>query len=569
MTDSLITRNQGNCLCQCHFPKPLCCSIECCCPCLYFLHESSPNLKSKYNHINESQPLLIPKKEKELFLKSEKNIAEKVPTTPNKIKPPLYFNKLNAHFPHKSDNINININSSSNIEQNIENMIKSKNESKPKKIKKININNDDHNGNFIKIKVNKIKKDRAMTCPISDQTKKKIKKIDLNNCIPINNNRKVKGKYINNYEINKNNKTKKNNEIIFINRKTIDNIKYNNNKKFNLTNIYDDNKKKKFNTLFTNKLKMGDLSDDIVELRQNYSTVESNDNKLILVNLKSEIEKDKHIIKNLKIENEKLKYKLYEIEQNNNNKIKIDKSTNTINFNENESEKGRQYKNQKILFEKEIINLKNEISEITFKLNEYENIISILKKRNNEQEKIIKNKDREIMDMMTKLNNLEKENKTKLNEINVKKIEIIKEKENLSNDYKINNDNLKKEIIKLNEILINKDKQLKELEIRYKYEKKYDNKKQELLELLFNFYINIKKLINFDKIKETLKEIIEITDINDFEFKLNKVEKKIKQIIDDFQIKFGHCFACDIACCTSHVDKLKTFRKNITSKNNL
>ena len=173
------------------------------------------------------------------------------------------------------------------------------------------------------------------------------------------------------------------------------------------------------------------------------------------------------------------------------------------------------------------------------------------------------------MDMMTKLNNLEKENKTKLNEINVKKIEIIKEKENLSNDYKINNDNLKKEIIKLNEILINKDKKLKELEIRYKYEKKYDNKKQELLELLFNFYINIKKLINFDKIKETLKEIIEITDINDFEFKLNKVEKKIKQIIDDFQIKFGHCFACDIACCTSHVDKLKTFRKNITSKNNL
>jgi hypothetical protein len=314
---------------------------------------------------------------------------------------------------------------------------------------------------------------------------------------------------------------------------------------------------------------MGDLSDDIVELRQNYSTVESNDNKLILVNLKSEIEKDKHIIKNLKIENEKLKYKLYEIEQNNNNKIKIDKSTNTINFNDNESEKGRQYKSQKILFEKEITNLKNEISEITFKLNEYENFISILKKRNNEQEKIIKNKDREIMDMMTKLNNLEKENKIKLNEINVKKIEIIKEKENLSNDYKINNDNLKKEIIKLNEILINKDKKLKELEIRYKYEKKYDNKKQELLELLFNFYINIKKLINFDKIKETLKEIIEITDINDFEFKLNKVEKKIKQIIDDFQIKFGHCFACDIACCTSHVDKIKTFRKNITSKNNL
>ena len=63
-----------------------------------------------------------------------------------------------------------------------------------------------------------------------------------------------------------------------------------------------------------------------------------------------------------------------------------------------------------------------------------------------------------------------------------------------------------------------------------------------------------------------MKDIIEIMDVDDFEYKLNKVENKIIQIIDNIQIKYGHCFACDIACCTSHVDKLKSFRNNYQKK---
>ena len=123
------------------------------------------------------------------------------------------------------------------------------------------------------------------------------------------------------------------------------------------------------------------------------------------------------------------------------------------------------------------------------------------------------------------------------------------------------NNNLKKEIERLKQILENKNTQIKELEIKLKYEIKFDIKKQKLLELLFNFYLRIKKAINFDKLKETLKELVEIVSLDDFQIKLNKVEKKFIQIIDDIQIKYGHCFACDIACCTSHVDKLKSFRK--------
>ena len=84
---------------------------------------------------------------------------------------------------------------------------------------------------------------------------------------------------------------------------------------------------------------------------------------------------------------------------------------------------------------------------------------------------------------------------------------------------------------------------------------------QKLLDMLFNFYLNIKKVINFDKMKESLKNEVEKVQLEEFQIKLNRVEKKFIQIIDDIQIRYGHCLACDIACCTSHVDRLKTFRK--------
>ena len=349
-------------------------------------------------------------------------------------------------------------------------------------------------------------------------------------------------------------------------------MKYNNKNKIfnrNLKNDYNDNKSN-YNSALTNKLQMGDLSDDIIDTKHNYSTVENTEkNKNLIQSLRKEIEKGKQIIQNLKRKNEILNIKLFEKENNNKNEIKINKSTNTTDYNnenEKENEKEKQFTIQRNLFEKEVNILKSEISEITFKLNEYENFISILKRRNNDQENIIKKKDKEISMLKFRLENSEKENKNKIDELNIKKIEMIKEKENISNDYKLNSDNLRSEIEKLNEIIMNKDNKIKELEVKFKYEKKYDNKKQMLLNLFFNFYTNVKQLINYEKSNESLKDIIDIMSIDDFEYKLNKVEKKLKQILDDIQIKYGHCFACDIACCTSHVNKLKSFRKNIKNK---
>ena len=226
-----------------------------------------------------------------------------------------------------------------------------------------------------------------------------------------------------------------------------------------------------------------------------------------------------------------------------------------------EKEKKEQNLIQKALFEKEVTKLKNEISEITDKLNECEKFISILKQKNKEQDMIIKNKDKEIRDLTKELRLLENENKSKLKEINIKNDEMLKESLNISTDLKTNNANLKLEVEKLKEILANKNMQIKELEIKLKYDNKLESKKQKLLEILFNFYLNLKKVINFDKSKESLRNLIEVVPLDDFQIKLNKVEKKFVQIIDDVQIKYGHCLACDIACCTSHVDKLKTFRK--------
>ena len=564
-----ITNNHEICLCQCNFATPFCCHMEYCCPCVYLVHEPFSNLSPKNYSVNDSHNLLFNKKEKELFIKHRKN--QKTNSILDKMNTHYHRNKtVNFYNNSKSlkENENSNVEAGDNINNNIKNEKKDKNTNK--KTMKKNIENDNISM-YKKINLNNHKQDRATTCPTSNQSKGKVKKIDMNNCIPINHNKKVKAKYINKYELNKSSHHK--NRKNFINKKSVEKIK--NYNSLNLTeNLEDFN----FNSnyLIENKLKMGDSNDDILDINKNMTTEESSLNQIVLQNMRNEINQSKKIINNLKIENESLKILKIEneklknllnskeenrnqIENISNNVIKANKSTNTTNYDYNEDKE--KDKIQRILFEKEVANLKNEISKITEKLTEYEKFISILKQRNTEQESIIKNKDKEIQELIYKLQNLENENKNLSNQINIKNEEILKESLNVSTDLRNNNNNLKKEIERLKQILEIKNNQIKELEIKLKYENKFDIKKLKLLEILFNFYLRIKKAINFDKLKETLKELIETVSLDDFQIKLNKVEKKFIQIIDDIQIKYGHCFACDIACCTSHVDKLKSFRK--------
>ena len=575
----MLNRNQNPYLYECQFP-----TASYCCPCIYYIHET-PDMSLDFNPNNISQPLLIPKKEKAIFnnYKEDTKNQYKSSKKNKKITNSRYIdnNIINDYFSRTS--IEMNQNRSIDIEPENKSNIKSNNYKYVNKNFTDNIEDgiDDYIV-FKKLKIYNHKKDKlerqfsGTNHPEKKQKeKKKIKKIDINNCAPIIPNKKIKPKYFNKFELNKNNSEKLNK--ISINQKSVDEFKKYNIRKLNLTENLDDEFNLDSNYLIGNKFTMSDLNDDILENKQNYIKEENSENKISLENMKKEIDKANSIIDNLKIENNNLKARKKENEQINllrkenkklkkliygkdqNLEIKINKSTNTPIYNEKERDENE--KNQKAKFEKEVNNLKNKILEIKNKLNEYEKFISILEKTNKELENIIKNKDKEIQKLNDKIGFLEKKNKNILNELNIKSDEILKESIDFSSDLKISNDSLKLEIEKLKEIIINKNIQIKELEIKLKYVQKFDSKMQKLLDMLFNFYLNIKKVINFDKMKESLKNMIEKVSLEEFQIKLNRVEKKFIQIIDDIQIRYGHCLACDIACCTSHVDKLKTFRK--------
>ena len=508
-TDFLFNqKNKRTCTCQCHFANSFCYHIDCCCcPFLCYTHESSPNVISHSMKSHESPRIIIPQKEKEFYIRSEQR--NRIPKLSSKLKGKIPFIK-NKKYNTFSNELNTEEN---NYKENKEKT----NEKEGKPL-------------FRKIKVKKMNNiEKIFTIPSCNSIRPK-NAIDINNYYPNSVKRDKNLKQINGYEFN-------NDKKILVN------------KNFNLTNITPKNKNSCniFNTKIGNKYSLKDKNDDIINTQPNNDlSSETNDNRKILQNIKKEIDKTKSMVSNLKSQNKKLKNRLNQKEKYNTISSDKEKTENNLNlFNENKEEK----------LEKDVISLKNEIKEIMNKLEEYENFIALLKKRNSEQEQIIENKNKEILELMIKIGNFEKSKN-----INDSK----QEKLNISIDeYKNMNENLKKEILKLKLSEENKNEKIKELEINLKFEKNYSNKKQKILELLFNFYTNLKKVINYDKPKESLQSILDVITLDDFKLKLNKVEKKIIQVIEDIQIKHGHCFACDIACCTSRVDKLKNFRKKI------
>ena len=512
-------KNPETCTCQCHFSNPICYHLDCCFCCsqiLLYPHESSSNIISHSFKALESPRILIPHKEKNFYIKSEQR---------NKM--PKFSEQFKNKVPFLRNKINNIILNKSNTEVAITDIYKNNDKKKPKIIKEKK-----EKPLYRKIKVNKNNnQERIYTIP-NYISKRHKNNIDINNFYPNSIKRNKKIKKLNDYELN-------------INRKILVN------KNFNLTNITpkSNNSNRTFNSQIGRKFVMGDKNDDIINIKQNQYSSETNDTRVMLQNIKKEIDKTKNMINNLKSENKKLKNKLNKKEQKNTDENKIGKIEDNLKIiKENKDEK----------WEKDVIDLKNEIKEITNKLGEYENFIALLKKRNSEQETIIENKNKEILDLIIKLGNLEK---------SINYNESKKEKLNISIDeYKNMNNNLQKEILKLKLIGEKKDEKIKELEIKLKFEKNYNNKKQKISELLFNFYQNLNRVMDNDKPKESFQNIINIITVDDFKIKLNKVEKKIIQVIEDMQIKYGHCFACDIACCTSQVDKLKTFRKNASKK---
>lgn len=301
-----------------------------------------------------------------------------------------------------------------------------------------------------------------------------------------------------------------------------------------------------------------------------------NDYKLEIIKLKSELSKANNIINDLKLKNDALQ----KMNLNNQSKIQILESklknvnankeiTNKVNKGVNTTENLNQIEDKENI---KILNFK--ISEISEKYLKLQEISKILSKKSDEKDVIISNKNKEIDELKFRLNDLEKSGAIILNKLDYKSNDIIKQKDLIIENYKNQNFDLQNEIIQLKIILTQLEKQVSQLQLELKMQQKFDDKKFKLLEILYEFYLKIKDIVNFDEKKKktdiTLQEVIDDIKIEDFEEKLLVVKKKLNRFITDFDYNkkygFGKCFACDIGCCTSHVNKMKNFRKSQSKK---
>ena len=331
----------------------------------------------------------------------------------------------------------------------------------------------------------------------------------------------------------------------------------------------------KKNNQITNNNKINySIKKDLVE--ENNNNCNDTNYKLEIIKLKDELSQANNIINDLKLKNNNLQKvntdnqsKILILESKLNNIGQNKEISNTKNIGVNTMENINPINgNEKM----QLLNAK--ISEISEKYLKLKEMSVILSKKNNEKDVIISNKNKEIDELKFRLNDLEKSGAMIMNKLDYKSNDIIKQKDLIIENYKNQNFELQNEIIQLKTILTQLEKQTNKLQVELKKNQKLDDKKLELLEMLYDFYLKIKEIINYDekkkKIDLTLQEIVNDVSIEDFESKLLLVKKKLNRIITDFDYNkkygFGKCFACDIACCTSHVDKLKNFRKSQSKK---
>ena len=227
------------------------------------------------------------------------------------------------------------------------------------------------------------------------------------------------------------------------------------------------------------------------------------------LNIEKEYEKFKKENKRLKKENISLINKLKAVQNSNDNyKLKLDEQQKEIISLKN-----------KLLNLNDIIKQKNKnIFSLNGTINDY-------KISNNEKEK-----DNELL--TSKLLSVEKESKNNINAIELLHYEQIKNK------------NLDEELISM---------------------KKFYEKSEKLLQILFNFYNNIKYLIyyipnkNIQK-REMLNDVIKFDSLEEFEQKLKSIIKKFEKNIEENRLRVCKCFPCDIACCTTQNERIKFFQ---------
>ena len=129
-------------------------------------------------------------------------------------------------------------------------------------------------------------------------------------------------------------------------------------------------------------------------------------------------------------------------------------------------------------------------------------------------------------------------------------------------EYERNNNILNNQIKNLEDTIAEEKLNNQKLQVYINNMNKIDENTKKLLEYLFDFYNNIRELFMSKWKKDILLDIIEFEGPDEFnKNKLLILLDKLKQFLEDLKMKFGKCFACDIACCTSEYDRLKFFRK--------
>jgi len=532
-----------NCQCQCHFPSNVVCQMTQCCHCVCDYDSPiqgmsnntsinfSPNIdRSTYNNRN-------------LFASNSNlgNFKYKKPRDLN------MMNSISTNYKSGNDSMNMQnsgINSFNNTGKNYYSL---------RKIQNQGLQQNNLLRNFSDPKFN-INNDNSQINNYSNNNQQESYR-NNNDSFYKNSNNYFNNNYINNPN-NSINMTEPNYPSSQLNSPNNNNSIYNNNLTYmykeNLTSPNENINRRNLINGDNNNLQNGKLDNNMINNKYinplDLTYLSHNNN---IDQLKSDLVKAHDFISILQRENDYLK-------------SQRDDAMNQISANENIKNVDRVKCDE----------LQNENNELRKRLNDEmkknkqkDNYISDLKEELNNLKNIIHDKDHKIQDLILNMRKLEQDANNEINKLKNKIDDLNRQKEALIRDFQKEINDLNDELRQMNNLLEDEKRKSKELENKIKTMKRFDDKKEKLLETLFNWFNTMNKLLNTNTAtgkmppKEILNDVLNLQTVDEFKDKLNQIEEKLSQFIEDMKLKFGECFACDIACCTSEVDRLKYFRK--------
>ena len=371
----------------------------------------------------------------------------------------------------------------------------------------------------------------------------------------------------NDYQINNNNENfpgQKNNNLNNIDNNP-SNSNFNNNNNFQITN---DNE-----NFYTPKLRGSyDKPNNMTNQSQNYSpknleliTNDKNYNDKNNLNDDNNNNEDDNNIyqarqgdceENLMKANE-----LISILQQENESLKKQRDT-ALNNIKNTVDYEKFYKDKQISLENKINELNNLNDDYQKKIKDLNVDNDNLRNNLHRLNETLNEKNIEINNLNTEIRNIQKDAAEKIDELNnnIDGLKLLLKQQ--ENNYEDQTRQLNDKIKDLQNILAEEKRKNDELKNKILNLEQRNENIDKLLQYLFDFYNNVKQLLYPKDKKESLKDVIDFESPDDFKkVKLYNLEEKLKQWIEDFKMKFGSCFACDIACCTSETDRLRYFRR--------